>query len=280
MDGVNAVNNWSVRKVIVVGVLATVAIWLIALGPAFLLTWWLPHSRVGALGTAGDMFGAGSALFNGLGFFAVVLVLYFDLRERRRDLTDREKDRRERRHSRTPFLVASVIDEGARVVRAKKLASGLTQTTLVLDIAVRNVTTEPAMNVKMTSIDRADPTHTAYARLDDTPFGVGEAAKREATAHFSASGPQAEALLKRLADGQPTTIEVILEYDSINATRWSSKVDYELTCSGDESRSIFRRVLDGDETAYISEGTGFSSTTDEYLAFKVVPNTWKHAAID
>jgi hypothetical protein len=274
------VNKWSVRKVIVVGVLATVAIWLVALGPAFLLAWWLPGTRLGELGTAGDMFGAGSALFNGLGFFAVVLVLYFDLRERRRDLTDREQDRKERRHNRTPFLVASVIDQGVRVVRAQKLGSGPTETTLVLDIVVQNVTAEPAMNVKMTCVDRADHEHKAIARLDDTPFGVGEASTREATAHFSASGPQAENLLRRLAAGQPTTIEVGLEYDSINTTRWSSKVDYELSCSGVESRNIFQRILDGDDTAYISEGVGFSSTTDEYLAFKVVPNTWKHAASD
>lgn len=273
-------NDWSVRKFVVVGVLVTVGIWIVALGPAFLLTWWLPDTRVGTLGTAGDMFGAGSALFNGLGFYAVVLVLYFDLRERRRDLNNRVEDQKERRHSRTPFLVASVLDEGARIVRAKKIASGLTETTLVLDLSVENVSAEPAMNIRLTSFDRADREHKAHARIDDTPFGVGESAKREATAHFSASGWQAESLLKRLAEGRPTTIEVSLEYDSINATRWSSKVDYELNSSGAESRGIFQRILDGDESAYISEGTGFSSTTDEFLDFKVVPNSWKHSVVE
>jgi hypothetical protein len=273
------VSEWNWKKVIGFGLLGTFIFWLVAILPVFLFVRFLPDDKIPTLGSAGDMFGASSAFFSGLGFFGVVLVLYFDLRERRRDLDHREEDLTERKHSRTPFLVPSVVEEGALIARATRLSGGYAETTLSLALLVENVSDEPAMNVALTSTSPADSMPGANVELDDTPFGSGDSAKRTAKVRFSCSGGAAEALLKRLADGTSTVIEICLTYDSINGTRWRSQVNYELT-GQPADRELFRRIIDNDSEAFVEERPGFSSGDHPFLDFKVVANSWRHAVAE
>ena len=56
-------------------------------------------------------------------------------------------------------------------MRARKVASGLPETTLTLDIPNENVSAEPAMNIRMASLIR--PTESKGARkTDEIPSGL------------------------------------------------------------------------------------------------------------
>lgn len=261
---------------IVVGVTVTIVIWLLALVPPFLLRTFLPDTWVPKLGASGDMFGAGSALFNGLGFFAVVLVLYFDLRERREDLRSRAAEATERKQSRRPFLVPTVVPEGVSVTRALKPSSGTAEAKVIISLKVENVSPEPAMNIGLASFDTEDDI-SAHAELDDTPFGSGSSAERDAEVTFALSGQAAEVWLRRLAEGQPIRVRLRLEYDSINDTRWASGVAYELRSKDLEARRDLQRVLDGDEAAFIGHGQGFDEPA--YLSFKVIAGSWDYEVV-
>lgn len=269
-------SEWNWKKIIGFGLAGTFVFWLVAILPVFVLTRILPNDKIPTLGSAGDMFGASAALFSGLGFFGVVLVLHFDLRERRRDLDHRAEDLVERKHSRTPFLVPSVVTEGALIARATKLNGGYAEATVSLNLLIENVSNEPAMNLSLVSTAGADEMPNANVEIDDTPFGSGDSATRIAKVRFSCSGFAAEALLKRLAEGTPTVIEICLMYDSINGTRWCSRVDYELSGQTPD-RALFRRIIDGDSEAFVEERPGFSSGDQPFLDFKVVANSWRHA---
>ncbi|MFD4327522.1 hypothetical protein ACFWQC_23005 [Nocardioides sp. NPDC058538] len=267
--------NWNWPKIIGWGLFATVVIWFVALAPTLLVVALLPDSKLPVYGSAGGMFGASSALFSGLGFFGLVLVLYSDLKERRRDLSHREDDLKERKQSRTPFLVPSVAEKGSRIVRANKVDGRHMETSLTLDLLVQNVTDEPAMNITLTSMIAGDGMPGAHAVIDDTPFGTGDAAKKKANLHFSASGAAAEKLLQHLADGVATTVVIGLEYASINGTRWTSEVKYELKSQAAE-RILFQGIIDGNAEAFVEERPGFSGGDDIFLAFSVVPGSWTH----
>lgn len=272
-------SGWTWKKIIGVGVAATVVIWLVALAPVFGVIALLPDKKVPVWGSAGDMFGASAALFGGLGFLGVVFVLYADLKQRRDDLTHRQEDLTERKQSRTPFLVPSVAEEGARVVRATRVDGRYAEATLTLELLIQNVTDEPAMNIALTSSAVGHQMPNANTEIDDTPFGSGEAAKKKASLHFSASGEAAEQFLQRLADGVQTRILICLEYASVNGTRWSSKVSYELAGQPAE-RELFQRILDNDSEAFVEKRPGFGSGDDVFLAFKIVPNSWEHDPIE
>lgn len=261
-----------------VGLIGTFVFWLVAVTPVFLLATFLPESRIPILGSAGDMFGASSALFSGLGFFGLVLVLHFDLRERRRDLKHREEDLKERKHSRTPFLVPSITEEGALVVRATKLEGGYTEVTISLSMQVENISDEPAMNVSLAISAPETGMPDANIDIDDTPFGKGDSGKRPATARFSCSGKPAESFLNRLNTGSSTSIEVNLCYDSINGTRWGSGVYYEIS-SIPRDRSIYRQIIDNDSSAFIEERPGLIGADQPFLDFTVVANSWTNQVV-
>lgn len=229
----------------------------------------LDQSKIGTYGSTGDMFGASAALFSGLGFFAVALVLWSDSAERRRDLTDRAQ-------SRTPFLVPTIGGKGARVTRAVNDADHA-EVSLILELPINNVTDEPAMNIVLagTGSDGID-LPAGNAKLDDTPFGTGDAASRTGTIHFACSGPSAKEFLVRLRSGQATTIKVALEYDSINGTRWASEVKFTVT-SASSDHDQFQRILDGDSASFIQGGSALGGGGDAVqLTYEVVPNSWKH----
>src|SRR5690348_16445085 len=84
---------------IIVGCVVTVALWLGAPAASFVLS--RNVSEPAKVGAAGDIFGASSALFAGLGFFGLVVVLLFDLDARKGDLKDRME-------SRKPFIVPTM----------------------------------------------------------------------------------------------------------------------------------------------------------------------------
>ncbi|WP_161965253.1 hypothetical protein [Ornithinimicrobium cerasi] len=272
-------SNWTWGKVIVWGLVATVAIWILGVAPALLAVFVLPESKLAQYGNAGDMFGASSALFSGLGFLGVLLVLFFDLKERRRDLTHRKEDFVERKRSLTPLLVPSITESGARVVRATKVSDTYAEASLTLSLQIQNVTDQPAMNTSLKSFIVGQGMPVVNTEIDDSPFGTGEAAKRFASLHFSAAGGAAEKILERLASGSSLTIVVMLQYASINGTRWESEVRHELSSRPNE-RTLFQGILDGDKDSYIEERPGFSSGEDIFLGFKVVPNSWKHTPLD
>ena len=229
-----------------VGTLSVLLLWLAALTLPIKLSSRISTTDAQHYGPLGDMFGAASALFSGLGFLAVVLVLAWDIQERKRDLRDREQARR-------PYVTAKVESDQFSVQRAKWTA-GHFSLALEMLVTLENATDDLALNVAVSSSLLSGQTQLSSKPHPSGP-PLGPKGLANVSLLYETSGEEAQALITSLRSGQSLIVPVEVSYENLNGSGWTSSVTYLIECERLADRTLLERVLDR-ETGEFIEGSG------------------------
>lgn len=257
-------SEWTWKRVVSIGIGVVALLWI--LGP--IVIWGLGQvindpNGVADYGAVGDMFGASTSLFSGLGLLGVAIVLYYDMRERRRDLVDRQEARR-------PLLLPEIPDRGVILSRAATVGK-FPEITLTVDFTVANATDEPALNIELEAhSEKGSPDLDIVVDLDGTPIAGRDSGA--AQIRCSAAGPAAQAFLSRTSGEDLVVLTVQISYDNINGVRWRSVVRYEIA-SRPADRDTLAKIRDHDPD--VTVGTPDTPLSGG-LAFtaKPVRNSW------
>jgi hypothetical protein len=245
------------------GLVGVVAIWALSWAFVAWLAGYVPEPMSGQFAAAGEMFGAGSALFAGIGSFAVFVVLAFDLRHRRAEYR--------------PFVVCS--PNRATVTKARwsdqEFYFGLR---LAFDIS--NATTVPALNVGInlaelswvTSADRRSVNH-ASTRVDDSPLQAEK--PREAVIRFDLTGVLAKEMAKLFERGDSAVVTVDIDYKGLNGTYWHSQAQYLLLLEDGNDRTLIGVAQSPNATEFVDDSDGVGVTNPVYFGFEAIAGTWK-----
>ena len=250
------------RALLVAVVIAIPVIWL----GGWLLTIWLghrlPENSAAAYGPVGDMFGASSSLFAGLGLVGVGAVLYADLRDRRR--------------ARRPFLLPELPpEENVELSRARWQGQQF-EMSLRMKLEVQNATEEPALNA-VVEAGLAGPEVKADVVGPGLPFG--SRAKLEVWVLVDCTGDVARQSVDTLQAGKPLVMDIKISYSAVNDAAWASSVSLELRCERLSDRSMLAKVLDRHGPEVVdSPGDVLGGTDQIFLRCTAVPGSWKQSA--
>lgn len=225
-------------KLVLLGLgVGIVALWFstVWIVPGFLAL--VGSSRISDLGAAGDMFGAASSLFAGLGAFAVVVVLAIDLRERRMDLRHRQEEHR-------PFVTLDPVEGEIQDARWNGDHFHLT---VAFKFALANATPSPALNLRMSATATGGGANVpATVSLSNAPLNLATATTVEpriADVQHTATGDVALGLIRQLeASGGQIDVSVVVTYSSVNSVEWSSRVVFKGKLTAPLEMSVVSRV--------------------------------------
>jgi hypothetical protein len=247
-----------VKKAIGFGILAVLILWfgVTVLVPALFSGLWSTGNAAQA-GHLGEAFGAASGLFAGLGSLGVVIVLAYDLRHRKEEFR--------------PFVTFSV--EQVKLSRASWAGTQHFSATLDLDIALTSLTPGPALNLTMKGKATVDSISiVGDVVVANAPLPTDEA--RSATVNFSATGVEAEGLVRALASSG-VKVEFNARYEALNGTAWRSTVVFDVKARPADSDDVLKTL---DRTAGMEIEP--SSTTEFAIPATVlegqpIPGSWK-----
>jgi hypothetical protein len=212
---------------------------------------------VSTLGSTGDMFGAVSALFNGLAFLAIIVVLVYEMGERKKDLTEVSRLTAERLREMRPFVVPTAVKGGFRLSRGEwddhEFACDLSA-----EFVLANATGDVAINVLMStsleSIGSVDVLSipSVESRVDLPLSGLATCSVRPT---FSLRGENAASILRALTNRSPIGLSLRVEYAALNGVSWNSVVTYRAELDGDGPTRV-GHILAKNPDYYIKNSAG------------------------
>jgi hypothetical protein len=237
----------------------------------------IPANMAARFGAIGDMFGAGAALFGGLGFMGLTIVLFYDIEARKRDLAHRFEDLEERRRTRRPYLLTTVPAENLKITRAVWSDQHL-DVTAAIGVQLENLTDEPALNIEVVAVLESSGVSMSTQKSELPPMGSTGTAS--ANFHHALSGQVALELLQSLERGADVWLRVEAGYESLNGAGWVSSAKFRLTCPGVPDRQLLARLTDSSSNERIESGGSAlgSATGPIYVTPKPVQGFWKQAA--
>ena len=206
------------------------------------------------LGATGDIFGVMSALFNGLAFLGIIVVLVYEMGERKKDLAEVERLARERHRKMRPFVVPGLESSGLRLGRAEFDGDEFV-CEMSSELSVVNASPDVAMNAIVTTVLSVNGARTWRSNLVTTVLDlpiIGEEPS-DVRSTFSARGEAANGLLRALAARGSVVIAVEATYEALNSAGWASKVRYALELDADGPDRI-SQILSKNEDFYIRGG--------------------------
>lgn len=252
--------------VVIVALAAMVGAVLVVHG--WLLDWGQPISE---LGTVGDMFGAATALFSGMAFAGLIIVLVYEMRERKRDLSDRMEERR-------PVLTVSFGngESGGNVAQATvsravpEAGRGIDlrlEITMPLE-SLADVALSPAFEL---AIVRDGLVCWRESRQVGLPITSGDSHAVLFVAQFS--GQDGRAVLADLITAASPRLRATVSYTSVSGVSWETKVEAALRVAP-EDEGFAQQVLAGTGTVE-KHGPGKVAAS---LKTDISPDTstWKH----
>lgn len=269
----NPLDSW-LKKSVILGLLAVIVLWIVALGPALILASNASEDWLTKLGLSGDLFATSAAFFAGLGFLGVGIVLVFDIRERQRDLQHRQDDLRERKRSRRPYVWPSIDTNGVIVDEAIWHDDTL-DIRILTEFSLKNATAEPALNVTI-ECDLVTNGMMIDGSGESVEMPLGSDAAVEASVRHLVSGGDAMELLRTLESAEQPTLKLRIKYTSLNASRWQSSVEYTVGCNRATDRDLLRRLADktsGERIGGGGEQLGGGGRL--YLEVRAVRDTWR-----
>lgn len=210
----------------------------------------------GNWGTTGDIFGAITALFNGLAFLSLIVVLVYEMGERKKDLAEVERLAEERHRTMRPFIVPQVPSAGLKLGRAE-FDEGEYVCDLIAEFNINNSSEDVALNVQITACLEFGESRTwrncAPPLILDLPIVADGPSDVRRT--FSCRGDEANDLLRTLAGRGHLVIAVEASYVALNDAGWASKARYKLELDVDGPSYVAQIVSKNDEY-FIRAGAG------------------------
>lgn len=263
---------WFLAFLVAVFIALAVMVWAVITLHGWLIDWGQP---ILGLGVVGDMFGAASALFSGLAFAGLIIVLVYDMRERERDLSDRMESRR-------PVLTVRFGDgesdgDGAQATVTRAVSEPKRGVDLRLEFAVplhslADVALSPSIELAVVSSGSVIWTEPQEIGL---PINSGDSHQLQFVAQFS--GAAGRALLSNLIESGGARLRAVVSYDSVAGVRWHTFVEAELQIAPDDE-GFARQVLaeTGVVDKHATERVAAALKTD----ITVDASTWKHGRLD
>lgn len=212
------------------------------------------HSR---LGVAGDIFGSVSALFSGLGLFAVAVTLWLDASARQR--------------AKKPLVVCAFNEDSLVLDRASIEAPK----SMRLNVsAVAHNSGEVALNCEIKST----------IAVGEQLFGLPDFAVAEPLATGGRSelkitqliqGQQLELLLAAIRTEQPIFLITDVECESLEGVRWSTIVKHRIRCLQEIGRSRLL-ALEHSTNNFTDQWAGGAAVN---LSMTVQPGSWSYKSV-
>lgn len=248
----------TVKRVALLAV-GVVASWIIGLAGSLTIAHFFSAAEVAEWGTAGDTFGSSTALFSALSFFGLVVVLWVETSDRKR----------EREESNRPLLVPELVVDGIQVLEAKSVG-GYLRASLALNVRIVNISTFPALN---TSLElRGADVEPAETTMRDFPIKSG--GEESAQIDLTLAGQKVTDLFTSLASGKTLRATLSASYQGLNAVDWTSSVDYDLRVMDVKTQDRLRKAAAGTGDIAGTEGA-FAGADDAIIEMTPVPGSWK-----
>lgn len=248
----------------------------VMVGAVLILRGWLTDwgQPLQQLGVVGDMFGAATALFSGMAFAGLIIVLVYDMRERERDLSDRMESRR-------PVLTVRFGDgesdgDVAQATVSRAVPESGRGVDLRLEITIplqslADVALKPSFELAIVS---SGSTIWTESRMIGLPISSGDSRGLQFVAQFS--GADGRALLNNLATADGARLRATVNYDSVSGVRWHTIVEAELRVAP-EDEVFARRVLT--ETGIVDKHAPERVASSLKTDVSVDASTWKHGRV-
>lgn len=262
---------WFAGSAVLVLLVLVLTVWVVIC----LHDWLISHGQtVADLGVVGDMFGVATALFSGLAFAGLIIVLVYERRERDRDLADRLESRR-------PLLTVRFDqtgpgDEALKITVSRAEPDGARGVDLRLDInvpvhALADVALKPVVSIVILVRDSVVWNHSLHVGL---PINSGGTRLLQFVAQQS--GPKGHHLLSCLERQQHVRLRAVLEYESVSGAHWQTAVEADVQISP-EDVGISQQVLAG--TGVVDKGTAARIASLMKTDLTVDPTTWTHGRV-
>lgn len=223
------------------------------------------------LGVVGDMFGAATALFSGMAFAGLIIVLVYDMRERERDLSDRLESRR-------PVLTVRFGDGNNDGEVLQAAVSRAVQETdrgvdLRLEIAIplqslADVALTPTFELAVVNEGSTVWTKSVEIGL---PINSGDRHGLQFAAQFS--GQDGRSMLSSMVTGSGVRLRATAKYDSVSGVTWRTTVEAGLSVAP-EDEGFARQVLAG--TGLVDKHSPERVAPSLKTDVRVDASSWKH----
>ncbi|MGG7305865.1 hypothetical protein ACQXVK_01610 [Curtobacterium sp. AB451] len=214
-------------------------------------------------GQVGDIFGLAAAIFSGIGLLGVAFALSADTTERKR--------------SRRPFVLPSIDEDGAEIRRVEWTNDAL-DVRLRLSVTIRNESQDPALNIVVASPDL--PAVGSGQSRSALAEPLGATISDSTVLASRLYGSKSQDFLRELQRGDEHRITLRSTYESLNGSKWCTKLDINLSCEKEPDRAKLGELLNKSSGASID-----GSTDEEYgpgsivLKVKPIEGTWRQEAL-
>lgn len=257
---------------VLVGIVICV-IWLFAPGIALRFSAQVGDS-VSELGATGDLFGAVSALFNGFAFLGVIVVLAYEMNERKKDLARHADLAEERRQEMRPFITASIEEFAFSEAKWKE-----SECSCEVNVGLRFENASPDIALNVTSTVCVELTGGEARQTNSGPIEVGmpltENQPSKHSGRFSLHANDAKDFLELIRSSSGATLSVDVYYNSLNGTKWFSSVAFDFSVKDSEKYRV-DEILKKNVEYYVSGGFGANSPAIEY---SVRSGSWKQEVV-
>lgn len=212
------------------------------------------HSR---LGVTGDIFGSVSALFSGLGLFAVAVTLWLDASARQR--------------AKKPLVMCAFTEDSLVIDKASIDAPKSMR--LKVSASAHN-SGEVALNceIKLT-INAGEQDFRLPEFAVEQPLAPGGKSDFEVT-HLI-QGQQLDSLLAAIRLEQPISLTTNVECDSLEGVRWSTLVKHRVKCVQPISRNRLL-ALEHSADSFADQWAGAAAVN---LTMTVQPGSWSYKSV-
>ncbi len=229
-----------------------------------------PVDALAAYGTMGDMFGTVNALFSGLALAGVVLTLYWQARERRRD--------------NKPFLIPSLDEQedgtGGVVISKPGKASAVIELPVVFEFSITNSSPAAALNVHV----QAGIVETSFKKGEALPLPIGPDGTSSLKLAGKIAGNDANTLVGNLRTGATLTLDVEVTYGNLDAVRWRTAVQYRLSLdehARERDGILLKAAIDDGQPESESPATGaWTGATKIALVLTPVQGSWSFGEVE
>jgi hypothetical protein len=257
--------------------LAVVAALAATVGVVVWLKQWLADTGqpVENVGVVGDMFGIANALFSGLAFAGLIVVLVYEMRERRTDLSHRLESRR-------PVLSVRFDDDGTRLATTQATVSRAQiderlEIDLRIDVSVAieslaDVALHPAVSLAL-SIEGNE-----YFKQEEE-IGLPIVADGHRTVDFlvQLGGRKGRELLEAMRNSSGVRMHIALRYGSVSEVIWCTIVEADIRVALDDKVSAGKVLVN---EGFV--GKGLSGALTPALKTDIIADarTWQHGRAD
>lgn len=227
------------------------------------------------LGVVGDMFGAANALFSGMAFVGLIVVLVYEMRERERDLSDR-------RESRRPVLGVSFEDGDstsavtqATITRAKADGDHGVDLRVELTVVIESlgdVALSPSLKLRLSAPGEKDWTGEEVIGLP-----IVRAGQRPVNVVVLLHGKRGKVFLEAMRSSPGVRVHISVSYRSVSEVEWQTSVEADLRIAL-EDEGFVAKVLTND--GHVAKGVDGSIASALKTDVSPDVSTWQHGRAD